>query len=682
MQFLNFTIIKLSIFLILGIITGFYFEIPAIPFFIFLASLFIVFCLAFVRARRQLFDDVFFGICTWSFIFCLGIATAYLHQPKNQPGHYIHLENSEAEILQIRITEKLKPNLYAQTYLAEAEEVFSNKKSTRPVTGKILLSISKDSINKELIAGMKVLVPNKLTNIAEPLNPYRFNYRNFMQQQRVEMQLQLTNTEIQVLSSKSKNIVSYASHLREIIIEKLSETKIEKDQLAIMQALLLGQRQDISKEIYDEYAAAGAIHILAVSGLHVGIILLILNWLFKPLHFFKKGLILKTLLLILLMWGFAILAGLSPSVVRAVTMFSFIAIGMQMRRKTSVLNSLFISLFILLLVNPYFIFQVGFQLSYLAVFAIVSIQPKLFKLWKPRFKITKYFWGLMSVSLAAQIGVLPLSLFYFHQFPGLFFLSNLVVLPVLGLILSLGILIIILALLKLLPDILAETYGNLIGVMNQFIGWIAGKEAFVFSEIYFNFWQNISAYLLIFFFILLIYKQSFKKLVFFLCGVILFQGSMFFTKIQNSSSESIVFHKPRKTMIGIQKNQKLNVYHNLDEDLQKEIRLKDYKIGKNINQIEENQIPNILAFSKTHILIVDSSAIYELGDLNPNVVLLCNSPKVNLERLIKHLEPKIIIADGSNYHSYVDRWRITAEKQKTRFHHTGKNGAFRISTEP
>jgi len=681
MQFLNFTIIKLSIFLILGIIAGFYFEIPKIPFFIFLASLFITFCLAFLRARRQLFDDVFLGICTWSFIFCLGIVTAYLHQPKNQPEHYIHLENSETEIIQIRITEKLKPNLYAQAYLAEAEAIFSDKNS-RPVTGKILLSISKDSITKELSAGMKLLVPNKLRNIAEPLNPYRFNYRNFMQKQRVERQLQITNAEIQVLSNKSKTAVSYASNLREIIIEKLSRTKIEKDQLSIMQALLLGQRQDISKEIYDEYAAAGAIHILAVSGLHVGIILLILNWLFKPLNYLKNGLILKTLILIALMWGFAVLAGLSPSVVRAVTMFSFIAIGMQMRRKTSVLNSLFISLFILLLVNPYFIFQVGFQLSYLAVFAIVTIQPKLFKLWQPRFKVTKYFWGLLSVSLAAQIGVLPLSLYYFHQFPGLFFLSNLVVLPVLGLILGLGILIIILALLKLLPDILAEIYGNLIGLMNQFISWIAGKEAFVFSEIHFNFWQNISAYLLIFFFILLIYQRNFRNLVFFLCGILLFQGSMFFTKIQKSSSESIVFHKPRKTMIGIQENEKLNLYHNLDEDLQKEIRLKDYKIGKNINQIEMQEIPNILAISQTHILIVDSSGVYEMKSFKPDMVILRDSPKVNLERLIEHLKPKIIIADGSNYHSYVDRWRITAEKQKSRFHHTGKNGAFRISTEP
>jgi competence protein ComEC len=681
MQFLNYTIIKLSIFLILGIISGFSFEIPGIPLFISLGFLFVIFCIGFLRARKQLFDDIFFGICTWSLIFSLGIAAVYLHQPKNQSQHYINLENTEAEFLQIRITESLKPNLYNEAYLAEIERIFL-KENSNPLTGRILLNISKDSLENDLELGMKLLVPYKLTNIAEPLNPYRFNYREFMQKQRVEKQLQISNSEIRILSKTAKTPVTYASNFREKIIKELSKSKIDKNELAIMQALLLGQRQDISKEIYEEYAAAGAIHILAVSGLHVGIILLILNWLFKPLNYLKNGLVLKTLILIALMWGFAILAGLSPSVVRAVTMFSFIAIGMQMRRKTSVLNSLFISLFILLLVNPYFIFQVGFQLSYLAVFTIVTIQPKLFKLWQPRFKITTYFWGLLSVSIAAQIGVLPLSLFYFHQFPGLFFLSNLLVLPVLGVILGFGILVILLALLKLLPDVLAETYGNLIGLMNQFIRWVAGKEDFVFTDIHFNIWQSLSAYLLIFFFILLIYKKSFSNLVLFLCGILLFQGSMFYSKIENASIESIVFHKPRKTMIGIQNDEKLTLYHNLEGDFQKEIRLKDYKTGRNINRIEEQIIPEILAISETSILIIDSSAVYRIKDFEPNLVLLRNSPKVNLERLIKHLNPEIIIADGSNYHSYVARWEATAKKQKARFHHTGKNGAFRISTEP
>ena len=681
MQFLNFTIIKLSIFLILGIITGFTIHLPLRTFFICLGFLFLSFCFSFLRARKKLFDDAFFGISTWSLIFCIGIATAYLHQPKNIPQHYINTKSTEAGIMQICILETLKPNVYNEAYIAEVERIFSGKNSTT-TTGKILLNISKDSIPLNIKSGTKLLVPNKSSNITEPLNPYRFNYREFMQKQKVEKQLSLDQAELKMLTYTTNRPLTHIANFRASLIDKLSKANFNKDELAIIQALLLGQKQDISKEVYEDYAAAGAIHILAISGLHVGIILLILNWLFKPLNLVKYGQFLKTVLLISLLWGFAILAGLSPSVVRAVTMFSFIAIGMQMRRKTSVLNSLFISLFILLLVNPYFIFQVGFQLSYLAVFAIVSLQPKLFKLWQPKFKITRYFWGLLCVSIAAQIGVLPLSLFYFHQFPSLFFLSNLVVLPVLGLILGLGILVIILTYFNILPNALADAYGNLIGLMNQFITWVAGKEDFVFTNIHFSIWQGLSAYLLILFFIFLIYLKSYRSFILFLCGIILFQSSMIFSRIQNSSSESIVFHKPRKTMIGIKKQNKLKLYHNLEAPVQNEIRLIDYKTGRNIRHIEEQPIPNILQAEKTSVLIVDSSAVYKLNDFKPQIVLLRDSPKINLERLITHLNPMLIIADGSNYHSYVSRWTKTARKQKARFHHTGKNGAFRISTEP
>ena len=135
-------------------------------------------------------------------------------------------------------------------------------------------------------------------------------------------------------------------------------------------------------------------------------------------------------------------------------------------------------------------------------------------------------------------------------------------------------------------------------------------------------------------------------------------------------------------MIGIKKQNKLKLYHNLEAPVQNEIRLIDYKTGRNIRHIEEQPIPNILQAEKTSVLIVDSSAVYKLNDFKPQIVLLRDSPKINLERLITHLNPMLIIADGSNYHSYVSRWTKTARKQKARFHHTGKNGAFRISTEP
>jgi len=260
---------------------------------------------------------------------------------------------------------------------------------------------------------------------------------------------------------------------------------------------LLGQRQDISKEIYNSYTKAGAIHILAVSGLHVGIILLLLNFVFKPIEYVKHGKVYKTIILVLILWSFAVIAGLSASVVRAVSMFTIVAIAMNLNRPTNVYNTLAISMFFLLLFKPTFLFDVGFQLSYLAVFAIVIIQPMLYNLWRPKYFLFKFLWGIFTVTIAAQFGIIPVSLFYFHQFPGLFFISNLVIIPFLGTILGFGIIIIGLSLLNILPEFLAAIYGNIIGLMNTFVGWVSNQESFLFKNISFNIEQVFISYLLL-----------------------------------------------------------------------------------------------------------------------------------------------------------------------------------------
>ncbi|HSP12807.1 MAG TPA: ComEC/Rec2 family competence protein, partial [Salegentibacter sp.] len=370
MRFLNFTFIKLSLSFLPGILAGFFLNIPLEYLFLVIGGLFLTFLILYFRARRQLFPDIYFGILVFITTFSLGILTASLHKPANNPKHYINAEVSSANtFLQARIAEKLKPTAYNNRYLIKAEAFRIDEKNT-VAEGKILLSTGRNSV--EFQVGDVILLPyEKASDINSPLNPYQFDYRNYMEKQAVLKQLRLNSEEILKISVNSSPI-SFAENLRERIIKKLRNTSFSEEELSIIQALLLGQRRDISREIYDQYAAAGAVHILAVSGLHVGIILLILNFLLKPLESLKHGRFIKTLLLLLLMWGFALLAGLSPSVVRAVSMFSFVAIGRQLKRKSSVMNSLFVSLFVLLVINPYFIFQVGFQLSYLAVFSIVA----------------------------------------------------------------------------------------------------------------------------------------------------------------------------------------------------------------------------------------------------------------------------------------------------------------------
>ena len=154
-------------------------------------------------------------------------------------------------------------------------------------------------------------------------------------------------------------------------------------------------------------------------------------------------------------------------------------------------------MFLLLLLKPIFLFDVGFQLSYLAVFGIIWVQPVFYQLWKPKYYIIDKGWQLFTVSLAAQIGVLPLSLFYFHQFPGLFFVSNLLIIPFLGIILSTGIIVLVLSYYSILPAFMVTIYGGIISVLNKTVVFIAKQEAFLFSDISFSVVKMFLLYLLI-----------------------------------------------------------------------------------------------------------------------------------------------------------------------------------------
>lgn len=671
---LNYTIIKLSLLLIVGIIIGNYFQFsPAsllLPGILFLT----LFGISYFRTRRFLLQDIFFGISAYVLFIFIGITTATIHRPQNNPNHFTHFSTEgTTELIIAEVHERLKPGSFQDRYIVKTKEL-----NFKPVSGKLLLNITRDSAGMDLRPGERVAVASEVTKINKPLNPYQFDYSNYMEDLGVLRQVNVSKSEVLLLPESNSGIREVAGNIRGNIVLKLEQFSFEADELAIIQALLLGQRQEVSQEIYSNYAAAGVIHILAVSGLHVGIILLLLNRILQPIERFPKGRIVKAILLILLLWGFALLAGLSPSVVRAVSMFSFVAIGMQLNRRTSVLNTLFISLLVLLLINPGYLTQVGFQLSYAAVLSIVLIQPHLYNLYKGESRAIKYLWGILSVTIAAQIGVLPLSLFYFHQFPGLFFLSNLLILPFLGIILGTGILVMLLALLNILPKFLADAFGWMIESLNLIVEIVAAEEDFIFQNISFSLALCITSYFVVVGLILLLKKISYRRIVFFLIAIAVLQISFISEEISAEGTEAFMFHKSRNTVIGVKRGKELHLAHNLEDTPMSFSFIKNYSVEKDIQEIENLELRNIFSINNKLILRIDSSGIYNIPQLNPEIILLTNSPRINLERVIDTLQPKIIIADGSNYPSAINRWKKTVEKKKLPFHATGEKGAFKF----
>ncbi len=674
MKNFRFIFLRLSIYLIAGILLAFYIEVSLLPILILGASILSFFLFTYFRARTLLFPDHLFGFTAFLTIFYLGFLTAYFIQPSNQPGHYIsqNIEPTDSLLVSGIISEELKPTAYSQRFILETESLIKNGEKKK-IKGKVLINLTADSLKTlSLKPGIRILLPWTPEEIKVPLNPFQFSYKDYLSQLRIEKQLNLKPSEV-IINGSETSLRSRAWNFRERLIANLKEYNFEADELAVFQALILGQRREINNELYKNYAAAGAIHILAISGLHIGILLLLLNFLLKPLENIKHGRFLKPVFIILLLWAFAFLTGLSASVVRAVCMFSFLAIGLQLKRKTSSLNSLFLSLFFLLLINPYYLFQVGFQLSYLAVFSIIIFQPFLYGLITTKIKILDYFWKLTTVSLAAQIGVIPLSIYYFHQFPGLFLVSNLVLLPFLGIILLLGITVIILAEFSILPGILEKLYSYLLNLMNRFIEKVAEVDSMVLSNINFSLLQTLALYLIILSFIFFISKINFQRISLFLIGIILFQVSGIYHKWNIPAHETVIFHQSRNTVLGHKNDKNFQVFSNSEKA---PVLLNDYLRERNIKQTEYRSIPNITILNEKLTIIIDTIGSYELENFSPQLIILRNSPKINLDRIIALYSPEIIIADGSNYKSYVTRWKRTSENKKIPFHYTGEKGAY------
>lgn len=680
MKLLNFAIIKLTLCLIIGILLAHYFDTPFVYSLALTATLILALAAFLVGEKKRLVKSFGFGLLTIFTFIGLGNLSYQLHDQSSFKNHYTqHIDpaNDTIKTLYFQVREVLKPSVYHDKYTVDILNI-----NDQQLVGKTLLNVEKDSVAIPIKVDAIFVTTSPLSDLNPPINPNQFDYKRYLQKQYIYHQIFTSRAELFLVSSHTNTIFGHAAQLRNHINSKLRSYNFKPDELALINALLLGQRQDISPEIYNSYSRAGAVHILAVSGLHVGIVLLLLNSLFRPLEYLKNGKTIKIALILLILWGFAVVAGLSASVTRAVTMFSVVAIGMNLKRSTNIFNTLAISMFILLLFKPMFLFDVGFQMSYLAVIAIVSFQPLLERLWQPKLKPVKKLWDIFTVTLAAQFGVVPISLFYFHQFPGLFFISNLVIIPFLGFILGMGILIILMASVNILPFWFADIYGGIISVMNNFIQWVSLQERFVFSDLSFSLLQVLTAYLVIVTLVSVFKKPVFKRLTMAMFAVLTFQSVLIFEEKMNQTEEFVVFHKSRQSLIGLKSNTTLTVSHNFDSITSvTDNVIRNYKIGNAIKNIKHHSIEDIYIFGTKRILIVDSLGVYRVPNLHPEIVILRSSPKINLNRLLDSVKPIVIIADGSNYKSYFERWERSCMKQNITFHSTGRDGAF-VLREP
>jgi competence protein ComEC len=678
MKVLQFPLARITICFVLGILCVYNLKIqPEYVFGLFLFSI-LIFAFCFFWERNKFRPTLIFGLTVYFFSFTIGMATQIVHTDLNQKKNYIHqkIVFEETQTITLTIREKLKSNPFSDRYIALINTINQSKYS-----GKILLNIKKYRINQSFEIGTRMQIKSILYKNSEPKNPDQFDYGKYLENKQIYAQAYVSLDEIKISNRIEKDIWYYTARLRTKIITNLEKQGFNKKELNVAIALILGQQQDIASDVIQDYQYAGAVHILSVSGLHIGFILLFVSFILKPIPNTKKGAFLKLTILLISLSLFGILAGLAPSVVRSVTMFSFVAIGNHLRRSVNIYHTLLVSILLILLVQPFFLFDVGFQLSYLALFFIIWFQPLLASVWKPKLKGAKYIWDILTVSFAAQIGTLPLSIYYFHQFPGLFFVSNLIIIPLMGIIMSLGVLVMALAAVNATPLFLTKILEWSIYYLNKIVHAIASVETFIIRDLSFNCHLLMSSYMLILTAIIWFKKPSFNRFTLVMLSIILFQIS----NIKNEwniqkEQEWIVYNTRKNTLITERKGKKITLYIN-DNPLRpttKNNLINSYLIANFAAIKSRKKVPNVAFFKGEKILILDSLGLYP-KNINPTILVLTQSPKINLDRMLQNMSPKIVVADASNYKTIQKLWKKSCEKQKIPFHTTAEKGFYSLN---
>ncbi len=585
----------------------------------------------------------------------MGMSLVSNVNPKERPLHLKTItEKSTKTILayQGKIISEIQERDKSYKFEFEIEKI-RTEKTWQLAEGKILVYLKKNeflndtsfvnNVDKIYSFGDELLIKGVPILTNPPENPSSFDYQKYLKYHYIWHQDFINSYDVVLINnqndSEKQSNLTLLQQFRKKAIEfrmysdsVLRETMPSKQSYGVASALFLGIRDGIDNEVKTAYRSAGATHVLAVSGLHVGILSLIIAFVFGFLNKNKKTKFLYLSLILSVLFGYAFLTGLSPSVLRASVMFGVIQIGFAFGKRSTIYNNLAFSAFVLLVFSPYMIFEVGFQLSYLAVLGIVLIQPKLAKIYEPSNKIINYFWELLTVSIAAQLITFPICLYYFHQFPTYFWLSGFVVIPAAVIILVLSIVLIFSSFINgMISEILGIVLSWFIKITNEAIFWIEKLPSSVLENIRVSFAESMLLYAigisLFCFFIL-------PKRLFFYFSVLfclIFCGINLYKNINAENQKRLVFYQIRKGFaLSLQEGRRSVTLLDSASFYNKEAQ--DYWLTGDLlsNGKTENSLINLDSVYTENQKYQEKSKIVQIRDWNGGKIILWNNKTVLL----------------------------------------------------
>lgn len=523
---------------------------------------------------------------------------------------------------------------------------------------RVLLYLAKDSLSKSLCVGDVLVISSKLDRVKNNGNPYEFDYAKYLQHRYILYSAYVRNKSWRLLEkNKGSSLKSMAVAWRQKLLNIYKKTGLRNEAYEILAALTLGAREEVSSDVKTVWTAAGATHVLAVSGLHVGIIFGIMQFILSFLAGSKLGRFFRGLILIASLWLYALLTGMSPSVMRAACMFSFLAIGLMINRRGTIYNSLAISAFLLLLIDPFVLFEVGFQFSYLAVVSIVFFQPRFEKLIEVHQTFLRWSWKLFTVSLAAQVGTFPLAIYYFHQFPSYFFLSNFVIIPVAGLLIYGSALLLIFSEISFLAKAFTYLLQHFIELIHWLIYQIQVLPGALIEHITFSPLQVVLIYAIITGMTVSLWWNRKKAFLLSLIFLIAFKLVSVSNLYSNQQAEMIVFNSNKHSVVCFRDQQNVLVLSDtvLDEKMKRRLVF-PYGIAKRVKNYHYEVLrDNEVRVIGDKVIAIAGKGAHKkvLDELNPDYLILRDNAFRNTSDLTEY-KSKVLIRDASNYRQKPD----------------------------
>jgi len=614
----------------------------------------------------------------------LGIHVAHINDQSQWKNHLKTMtSNSEALIVRIQKCDTLsKSNKIIGRVVADLDSnsILESRSGLVSINTKIDYQIN------NIKTGDIAVIKGKVYEFSPPKNPCSFDLKAFYANKQLYHKIQLDTL---IILQKSKH--TYAQKilsLRNDLLQVFDENMPFPKENAIAKALLLGYKTELDEETKTAYANTGALHILAVSGLHVGILCMILLTLFNFIPFENNASkLLKILIILACLYFYCSLTGSTASVMRASIMYGCLLIGNELKRFSNIYNTIAASAFIILWIDPVMLKTVSFQLSYLALIGIVYFQPKIYVLWIPKNKIINFVWKLMCVSLAAQLITFPISIYYFNQLPLLSCISGIVAVPAAFAIFSLGIVVLLLNFIA--PILLWPVSKILFGVIwinNQFILCLQKIPHHKLINLSL---QTIDVWILYIILLTAMIFISFRAKKFLMLSLILsicLSAKLIASLISIDKENTMVYYyTPNAYLIDFYEGRKLysirseKLSKKQEEYAAKAFRLEHKSLLLTDQEFEKYHFikDGLILFGEQSIFLLNKNNLTKFDHkMEVDVLVLQEEVGINESDLLSYFEPKIVILDTSNSRRYNKKWGYFLGNKSIPFHDIYTKGAY------